>query len=1003
MNFFGKPRLARHRWRWSSLLVLSAVCCCLFFWRAWQSNPQQTLARAQDLLSDGKPAAALAELNPLLKQLPPNGDASFCAGQASTRLNQWKIATSHFLKVPADHPLRAEACFRAADLYLLKLLQLSAAERLLTESLSLNPNGGFAKGHLAALAGLCGLTAQAERLRFERLQAGEPSEAELLLLALGDTAAEEALSLVDFVRVNPYDPLVRLAQGYQAWQHHQWVAARSYYESVIVDRPDLDEAQARLGRILCELDDEAAFMQWHQKLTPATRSLAETWAVRGDWAIRHGDMPGAIRCYWEAARLDPMHRRAHHQLGSALTTLGEPSLATSFQFRHDQLQQSLIAAKQCAGNPSYDAILRCLARCRDGQQFWEAWGWATIIRQRFPDAATDLRDILQRPMAGSPRVLPAVQPALQVDLSHFPIPAWADAKPVKPAPVTLPPLRSNPGSIHFKDDAARTGLRFQYVNGDTTPGPGMRTFQFTGGGVGVLDYDRDGWPDMYFTQGGHWPVDAADPLTDQLYRNRRGESLEDVTGAAGIREVDYSQGVTIGDIDADGWDELFVANVAGNRLFHNNGDGTFRDITIDAGVSVSDSAWSTSAVCADFNGDGLPEIYVVNYLTGPDLVSRICHRADGRPRGCTPHELDAADDQLLLNLGDGRFQDISREAGILAAGGKGLGVVAADFDESGRLSLFVSNDTTANFFFQNESLGQGSIPATRNTRRGQPAGTSLDGNLPHFQESAIVAGLAFDFEGRSQACMGIAAGDANGDGKFDLFVTNYFDEYNALYLRQEGSLFLDSILNSGLRDAGLKQLGFGTQFLDADLDGWPDLVVTNGHVDDETDRGIPLHMPTQFFHGTGHGRFTEVDPEELGPWFAGVYLGRGLARVDWNRDGKDDFVVSHLDSPAALLTNTSEQCGRFLTLGLVGTNSARVPIGATVRVQRPRGRLLTQQLTAGDGYQASNQKQLVFGVGNDEQVDISIRWPSGVTDTFRNIETNEAWLIIEGREPYRMP
>lgn len=1001
MNFFGKPGSPQHLSRWLTALILTAVGCCLLFWRAWQSSPQQTVARAQELLSDGKPAAALSELAPLLKRFPPNGDASFCAGQACTRLHQWKVASLHFLKVPADHPLRAEACFRAGDLYLLKLLQLSAAERSLTESLSLNPNGAFAKGHLAALAGLCGFTTRAARLRLERLQAGEPSEHELLLLALSDTAAEEALSLADFVRVNPHDPLVRLAQGYQAWQHHQWVAARSFYESAITERPDLEEAQARFGRILCELDDEAAFLQWHQKLTSAAGALAETWAVRGDWAIRHGDTPGAIRCYWEAARRDPMHRRAHHQLGSALTAIREPSIAAPFQFRHEQLQRSLIAAKQCAGNPTCEAMLRCLAMCREGEQPWETWGWATIIRRRFPDAAQELSDAQQRPQAGLPRVLPAIQPALQVDLSRFPLPVWADAKPLPTAPLTSPPPRSNPGSIHFRDDAAQSGLHFRYVNGDTTQGPGMRTFQFTGGGVGVLDYDRDGWPDLYFTQGGHWPIEEANPPTDLLFRNQRGESFDEVSAAAGIREIDYSQGLAIGDVDADGWDDLFVANVAGNRLFHNNGDGTFRDITDDSGIN--DNEWSTSAVCADFNSDGLPDLYVVNYLTGPDLASRICHRSDGRPRGCTPHELEAADDQLLLNLGDGRFQDISQQAGILAPGGKGLGVVAADFDNSGRLSLFVSNDTTANFFFQNQPPAQSRVPASGDIPRDLPGGTFPNDALPRFQENAIVAGLAFDFEGRSQACMGIAAGDANGDGMLDLFVTNYFDEYNALYLRQEDTLFLDSILNSGLRDAGLKQLGFGTQFLDADLDGWPDLVVTNGHVDDETDRGIPLHMPTQVFHGTGEGRFAEVTASELGPWFAGNYLGRGLARLDWNRDGKEDFVVSNLDSPAALLTNVSERCGGFLALELVGTNSARVPIGATVRLQSANGRSQTQQLTAGDGYQASNQKQLVFGVGAAQQVDIRIRWPSGLTETFSNMDTSQAWLLIEGRGPYRMP
>jgi len=1000
MNHLGKSNPSSSPWRWLLLVGLPAACCCLILWRTWLSNPQRVISRANALSSAGKHAAALAELKPLLQQSPRNGEASYVAGRACSHLNQWKIATGHFLNVPAGDPCRADACYRAADIFLLRLFQLSEAEQLLAESLALDPSHYFAQVDMAAMAGLCGLTVRAEKLRFQLLQAELASDTDLLVLALGDTAAEEALPLENFIRANPADPLARMAQGYHAWQHHQWDAARSHYEAALAVRSDLSDAHARLGRILCELDDEAAFMQWHRALPLAVRSLAETWAARGDWAIRHADISGAIRCYWEAARRDPMNRRAHHQLGIALTTIGEPSTAAPFQLRHEGLQRSLLAAKQYAGSPSYEASLRCLSTCRENQQLWEAWGWARIIRKQFAGAVEDVLDIPQ-PSAEEPRVAFAAQPALHVDLSRFAVPGWMDIQPVKLKSTTSLASRKNSGSIHFVNDTSQAGLHFQYVNGDSIPGPGMRTFQFTGGGVGVLDYDRDGWPDLYFTQGGNWPLDDPNPPADVLYRNQRGTRFEDVTRAAGIRDIDYSQGLTTGDIDGDGWEDVFVANVAGNRLFHNNGDGTFQEINEEAGIS--DSAWSTSAVCADFNGDGLPDLYVVNYLTGPDLLNRICQRSDGRPRGCTPHELDAADDQLLLNLGDGRFQDISREAGILSPGGKGLGVVAADFDDSGRLSLFVSNDTTANFFFHNQPASHTSTTAGSDAPPESANGTLISGGLPRFQESAIVTGLAFDFEGRSQACMGIAAGDANGDGKFDLFVTNYFDEYNAFYRRQEGLLFLDSISNSGIRDASLKQLGFGTQFLDADLDGWLDLVVTNGHVDDETDRGIPLYMPTQFFHGTGHGRFAEVDPQDLGPWFKGNYLGRGLATVDWNRDGKEDFVVSHLDSPAALLSNRSEHCGRHLTLQLVGTTSARLPIGTTVRVQQPQGRQLTRQLTAGDGYHASNEKQLIFGVGNDERVNVSIQWPSGLNQTVENLETNQTWLIVEGRRSYRLP
>jgi hypothetical protein len=332
---------------------------------------------------------------------------------------------------------------------------------------------------------------------------------------------------------------------------------------------------------------------------------------------------------------------------------------------------------------------------------------------------------------------------------------------------------------------------------------------------------------------------------------------------------------------------------------------------------------------------------------------------------------------MLLNLGNGQFKAVTAKAGIIAPGGKGLGVIAADFEGSGRLSLFVGNDTTANFFFQNQTLTLGGVP--------------------QFVESGVVTGLAFDREGRTQACMGIAAGDADGDQQVDLFVTNYFNESNTLYQRQPTLMFFDATLEARLKEPSIRQLGFGTQFLDADLDGWSDLIVTNGHVDDETARGIPLHMPTQFFRNAGAGRFDEISATQLGPWFEGQYLGRAVARIDWNRDGAEDLIVGTLDSSTALLTNRTMTEGKFIALQLVGINSAREAIGANVEV-RTSDRTWSKQLVAGDGYQASNERQMVFGVGAADMVDIAIRWPSGHSEVYENVPTAAFWTAVEGHK-----
>ncbi len=945
----------------------------------WLSQPtrEQIFEQAEGLLLQGKTQDGLALLKSMIRR-SPDGPACIAAGQACARLKEFHAAVDLFLQVPINDPKRADACFRAGDL-LLRIYEMTKAERCLKEALVRNPDHHEAQAHLAGLYGLCGLTSLTADLRFRRLCAGDFAEVDLLLLALGDTAAENALSLNEFVSAHPEDPLVLLAQAHQTWQHHELPAAKVLYETVISKRPELDDAQARLGRIYCELMDEISFLRWFNQLPPSAKVLPETWTVLGDWSISHGDTRGAIRCFWEATRLDATHRRAHHRLGQALASVEDAKHAELFQRRNERLQEQLLAAKQYTSDPSSVCVLRSIAADRECDQPWEAWGWAEVIRKRAPALATTVVDV-QRPPARTPRVMNSGFPGSHVDLSQFLLPKWMETGGQNlNSPSTQP--KSEIGAIRFTEDSLRTGLRFEYANGDDIPGPGMRIFQFSGGGVGVLDYDRDGWPDLYFTQGGRWPVPEAEAPSDALFRNRHGESFDEVTISAGIREFDYSQGLAVGDIDADGWEDIFIANVAGNRLFHNNGDGTFEDIT---GLArITDDAWSTSAVCADFNGDGLPDLFVVNYLNGPHLLDRICRQSNGQPRACTPHEFEAAEDQLLLNLGDGRFQDVSQEAGVIVPGGKGLGVVAADFEETGQLSLFVGNDTTANFFFQNETV--------------QPGG------IPRFRESAVVTGLAFDSEGRPQACMGIASGDADGDQRMDLVVTNYYDEPNTLYRRQQGLLFLDTTAEAGLREPSIKQLGFGAQFLDADLDGWNDLVVTNGHVEDETDRNIPLHMPTQFFQNTGQGRFVEVAATSLGPWFEGKYLGRSLAKLDWNRDGREDFVISLLDSPVVLLTNQSERRGKSLTIQLVGTSSAREPIGATVQVLPSHGRTLMQQLIAGDGYQSSNQRQLVFGIGSDKSVDVSVRWPSGIRENFTNVETDQTWLVIEGRGLYRLP
>jgi hypothetical protein len=558
----------------------------------------------------------------------------------------------------------------------------------------------------------------------------------------------------------------------------------------------------------------------------------------------------------------------------------------------------------------------------------------------------------------------------RMNLRSYPLPAWRNSGspiPSRDAPV------SSEGRVAFTDEANSTGLQFTYHNGATS-GDSESLFEFDGGGVAVLDYDGDDWPDLYLTQGGPLPFEAVPRSdADRLFRNLGNGRFLDVTSAARLHEIAYSQGVTVGDVNNDGFPDLYVANIGPNSLYLNNGDGTFTDATQASGTAGAE--WTSSCVVADINGDALPDVYAVNYLGLEELRSRLCLKSS--PNRCTPDQFPSEPDRLYLNRGNGQFEEVTRPAGIVDLDGRGLGIIAADFDASHRVSLFVGNDMSRNFFFANQ--------------------TSARGAAPSFSERALLQGIATDSRGAPKASMGIAAGDANGDGLFDLFITNFYRESNNLYLQQPDHTFSDATWTANLAESGFYMLGWGAQFLDGELDGFPDLIVTNGHVHKPSDSVIPYHMAPQYFRNAGQGRFVELPAATVGEFFAGKYLGRSLARLDWNRDGLEEACISHLNSPAALLLNRTRDHGHYLAVRLVGVDSDRDAIGATVHVISG-GRESKRQLMAGDGYQASNQRRLVFGLGTSEQIEaVNVNWPSGLSESFSNLEIDEEYVLIEGR------
>ena len=369
------------------------------------------------------------------------------------------------------------------------------------------------------------------------------------------------------------------------------------------------------------------------------------------------------------------------------------------------------------------------------------------------------------------------------------------------------------------------------------------------------------------------------------------------------------------------------------------------------------------------------DIYVVNYLTGRECLDTDCYE-QGEKRACSPRNFPAEQDRLYVNQGDGRFVDATDESGIVAPDGKGLGVVVADFHGDGKLSIYVSNDLTANFYFVNQAV-----------KRGDPV---------EYRNMALPSGLAFDRDGVAQASMGIAAGDGDDDGLLDLFVTSFYGESNTYYRQLGPDFFEDASHVMGLREPSLELLAFGTQFIDYELDGHLDLVVACGHVDDFRHVGQPYEMHPQLFANQGGGHFIELDRKSAGDYFTGKYLGRSLALLDWDRDGKQDFAVSHLYVPSSLLVNRTEKTGHFLHMHLRGVRCDRDAIGTTVRATIG-DRNLIRQLMAGNGYQCSSQHTVHFGLGEATRVDqLIVRWPDGTEQTFADVPVDREVMLVEG-------
>ena len=519
---------------------------------------------------------------------------------------------------------------------------------------------------------------------------------------------------------------------------------------------------------------------------------------------------------------------------------------------------------------------------------------------------------------------------------------------------------------YFEDRSARSGITFVLHNAAS---PERHQIETMAGGVAVFDYDNDGYPDIYFTNGAEQPslVKTGPQYRNRLYRNRHDWTFEDVTDKAGVGGAGYDIGVAAGDYDNDGHADLFVTGVKGNTLFHNRGDGTFEDVTRAAGLESHD--WAVAAAWVDYDNDGRLDLFVVNYVKWDPATELFCGDAARNIRTyCHPRFYEPLPNRLYHNNGDGTFSDVSTVSGIAAHPGKGMGVAIADYDHDGLMDIFVANDTVPNFLFHNEGGGR-------------------------FREAALQAGVGFNDDGKALSSMGVDFRDLDNDGWEDLAITALANETFPIFHNLGRGLFKDITYPSHAGVITTPLSGWSMGIFDFDNDGWKDVFAAAGDVQDNTEMMTSGKSRQQdlLLLNDGRGAFRGV---LVGP----SGLNRGVAFGDLDSDGRVDAVVTRLNEPPVLLRNVMEGGSHWLALQLVGSKSNRDGIGARVIV-RSGGLTQVNHVTTSTGYACSSELAVHFGLGRSARVDtIEIEWPSGSRQSLTNVAADQ-FLTVRERLP----
>ena len=978
------------------LVVLVLGAAGFGVWQLFPNNAQRRWTEAMDAATTGDHVRTQQVATELLRDYPDStavhqllAITSVRTGEYEQTLASYKALSSIEAEQQSGYPdFLVTPTGELSDFLLeagnicIKMGHCEVAEECWKGAIKNNSDQHEARALLAHILAAQGRVWEMKGLLEKLVEDKQAKQQHVLLLGLlNPTIADDAL-LGIWGEAVPDEPLQMLAFAAMQFGTGDTKVALPLMQEVKKAHPDLLSGHAWVGKALVRTDFNA-LIEWQSQLPENAESHPDIWYVRGLWADHENQLPAAIRCMSMAVQLNPDHRGACYYLASFLKRAFPGQFSEQVDYLYDRVDYLTLL------HSATDALYRAPESVQHlgaaAETTWrlnrphESEMWIAELEKQTtnPSARARVRQLRQLQEASRKNVRTQAEQLHQflADLpkqQSLPQVVWKQAESQVTETVRV--------AVEFPtltDESEATGIDFRFLD-DRSEQDQPSIMHQTGGGVGVIDFDNDGWAEIYFPQGGNLPGTPEKPdFHNTLYRSVWGERFEEVSFLADVADLEFSQGCSVGDFDNDGFADLYVANIGPNKLYRNNGDGTFSEMP--GPWSASPGVWTSSAAIADLNADGLPDIFDVNYLDVPLDRAVLC---DSIGQNCGPLAYDGVDDRLWLNNGDETFEDVSEKAGLLGrkTEAKGLGLVVARLGASENLSLFIANDVQANFHYVR---------------------VSEDGEIPIFEDQAILSGLALDQAGAVQACMGIAVGDINADGTQDLFVTNFEDESNTMYLQSEFGDFQDVTAKMRLREASYDMLGFGAQFVDFNLDGALDVTLTNGHVFEYQleSPNEPATMRPQVFMNHEYQRFVEMKPTSETKWLNDAVRGRGLAVLDWNRDGLDDFAVSELNTRASLVTNRSSEVGNWIAFQFVGTTTARDAIGSRIDI-RFDGETRSASLTAGSGYMASNEKLLRFGLGSIDSVDeVSVTWPNGRQESFQSPVVNRRYLLREGDGP----